>query len=270
MKHRRVRIVANEQAIWDRLFASIQNPYGVAGVMGNFQAESAMRANNLQDSYQNALGMNDEQYTAAVDNGSYENFVHDRAGYGLYQATYWSIKEHLLNYAKAVGKSVGDWEMQVDQFVTLLQSEYTGVWQTLLSAQSVRQASDAVLLQFERPADQSEKVQVYRARLGQEFFDQYADITEELVTSHISEVTQASVDLPILKRGSVSIPVANAQALLIHHGYYCGGRIIAGKEIPDGDFGLKTEQSVKEFQRLNKLVPNGAICDETWKALLIT
>jgi len=27
--------------------------------------------------------MSDAQYTAAVDNGSYTNFIHDSAGYGL-------------------------------------------------------------------------------------------------------------------------------------------------------------------------------------------
>ena len=45
------------------------------------------------------LDLTDEQYTAAVDRGSYGNFIHDSAGYGLYQATYWSIKEHRLKYA---------------------------------------------------------------------------------------------------------------------------------------------------------------------------
>lgn len=37
----------DEKAIWDRLYAAIQNPYGVAGIMGNFKAESNCRANNL-------------------------------------------------------------------------------------------------------------------------------------------------------------------------------------------------------------------------------
>jgi hypothetical protein len=75
----------NAKAIWDRLYAEIQNPYGVAGVMGNFMAESGLRANNLQNSFEKSLGMTDEQYTAAVDNGSYTNFIQDRAGYGLYR-----------------------------------------------------------------------------------------------------------------------------------------------------------------------------------------
>jgi hypothetical protein len=37
----------DEKAIWDRLYAAIQNPYGVAGIMGNFKAESNLRGNNL-------------------------------------------------------------------------------------------------------------------------------------------------------------------------------------------------------------------------------
>ena len=163
----------NAKAIWDRLYAEIQNPYGVAGVMGNFMAESGLRANNLQNSYEKSLGMTDEQYTAAVDNGTYTNFIQDRAGYGLYQATFWSIKESLLNFAKASGKSIGDRDMQVNHFLKMMREEYTAIWKVLTTAKSVREASDAVLLKFERPADQSEAVQVKRAGYGEEFLAKY-------------------------------------------------------------------------------------------------
>ena len=44
----------------------------------------------------------------------------------------------------------------------------------LLSASSVRAASDAVLLQFERPADQSETAKARRAAYGQKYYDQFA------------------------------------------------------------------------------------------------
>ena len=171
----------NDKAIWDRLYAAIQNPYGVAGVMGNIKAESNCRANNLQNSYEKSLGMTDEQYTADVDNGSYTNFVHDSAGYGLYQATYWSIKESLLNVARANGKSIGDRDMQVDHFLKMMKEDYPAIWKVLTTAKTVREASDAVLLKFERPADQSEAVQERRARYGEEFLKKYGtqDKTEE-------------------------------------------------------------------------------------------
>ena len=167
----------NAKAIWDRLYTAIQNPYGVAGVMGNFYAESALKSTNLQNTFEKKLGMSDEEYTAAVDNGSYTNFVHDSAGYGLYQATYWSIKESLLNYAKSVAKSIGDRDMQVDHFLKMMKEEYTAIWKVLTTTKSVREASDAVLLKFERPADQSESVQEKRAGYGQTYYDKYAGQT---------------------------------------------------------------------------------------------
>lgn len=176
------------KAIWDRLYAAIQNPYGVAGVMGNFKAESNCRANNLQNSYEKSLGMTDEQYTAAVDNGSYANFVHDSAGYGLYQATYWSIKASLLNYAKAQGKSIGDRDMQVDHFIKMMKEDYTAIWAALANAKTVREASDVVLLKFERPADQSEAVRVKRAGYGEEFLAKYGNVAED-------QKEEATVDL---------------------------------------------------------------------------
>lgn len=74
-----------EKYIWDYLLSKIGNEYGVAGLMGNLQAESGLRSNNLQNTFEKKFGMTDEQYTAAVDNGTYTNFVNDSAGYGLAQ-----------------------------------------------------------------------------------------------------------------------------------------------------------------------------------------
>lgn len=145
------------KAIWDKLFATINNPFGVAGAMGNFWKESNLRANNLQNSAERKLGMSDEEYTAAVDSGAYTAFVTDRAGYGLYQATHEAIKGSMLRFAQQLGRSIGDTDMQVEHFIGLVQREFPTVWKTLTTAKSVREASDAVMLQFERPADQSEK-----------------------------------------------------------------------------------------------------------------
>ena len=77
-----------------------------------------------------------------------------------------------------------------------------------------------------------------------------------------------TVTLPLLKKGAVSNAVKNAQALLIQHGYSCGGRIVAGHESPDGEFGPTTEKAVKDFQTLRKLEVDGEIGKDTWTALL--
>lgn len=88
---------SNEKTIWDFLTGKGLNAYAVAGIMGNLYAESGLMPNNLQNTNNNKLGKTDAEYTAAVDNGSYGNFVKDSAGYGLAQWTYWSIKMSTLN-----------------------------------------------------------------------------------------------------------------------------------------------------------------------------
>ena len=165
---------SDAKSIWDKLLAFIGNPYGVAGVMGNMQAESGLRSNNLQNTYEKSLGLSDEAYTKAVDDGSYTNFVKDKAGYGLVQWTFWSLKKGLLNYARSVSKSIDDWQMQVDFFLKEMAEDYPAILKVLKNAASVREASDAVLLKFERPADQGTSVQEKRAAFGQSFFDKYA------------------------------------------------------------------------------------------------
>ncbi len=165
-----------EKSIWEHLLSVISNPYAVAGIMGNFMAESGLRANNLQGSKEKALGMTDGEYTMAVDNGTYDNFIHDGAGYGLFQATYWSIKEGLLRYAKEKGVSIGDCDMQVDYFLSLMQTkEYRKLWSVLTTATSVREASDAILTMFERPKDQGEAAKEKRARYGEAFYERNAE-----------------------------------------------------------------------------------------------
>jgi len=163
-----------EERIWSYLKAQGLTNAGIAGLMGNLYAESGLRPNNLQNSYEGKLGMADAEYTEMVDRGTYTNFGNDRAGYGLAQWTYPSRKAALLAYAKATGKSIGDLEMQLGFLMKELSEGYKAVLATLKTASSVRAASDAVLLQFERPADQSEAVKVKRAGYGQKYFDKYA------------------------------------------------------------------------------------------------
>ncbi|MDE7243099.1 MAG: C39 family peptidase [Oscillospiraceae bacterium] len=163
-----------EEKIWTFLKGQGLTDAGVAGLMGNLYAESGLRSNNLQNSYEGKLGMADAEYTELVDKGSYTNFVRDSAGYGLCQWTYWSRKEALLAYAKAAGKSIGDLDMQLGFLMKELSSSYKAVLNVLKTAISVRAASDAVLLQFERPADQSETAKARRASYGQKYFDVYA------------------------------------------------------------------------------------------------
>ncbi len=163
-----------EEFIWSFLKAKGLTDAGAAGLMGNLYAESGLRPNNLQNSYEGKLGMADAEYTEMVDKGTYTNFSNDRAGYGLVQWTYPTRKAALLAYAKAVGASIGSLEMQLSFLLKELAESYKAVLSVLKTATSVRAASDTVLLQFERPADQSETAKARRASFGQKYFNKYA------------------------------------------------------------------------------------------------
>ena len=165
------------EKIWNFLISKGLSQCGAAGLMGNLKAESALNPMNLQQTYERKLGHTDASYTAAVDAGTYTNFVKDSAGYGLAQWTYWSRKEKLLNYARSCKASIGDLEMQLCFLWKELSESYGSVLTTLKNAKTIREASDAVLLKYERPANQGTSVQQARAAYGQEFFDKYAEQT---------------------------------------------------------------------------------------------
>ena len=163
-----------EKYIWSRLTAAGLTPAGAAGLMGNLKDESALNPRNLQNTSEKRLGFTDDTYTEAVDFGNYTNFAGDGAGYGLAQWTTPSRKAALLAYARTTGKSVGDVETQVDFLLRELAGSFKSVFSLLKTTKDVRAASDAVLLQFERPRDQSEAAQARRAGYGKTYFDRYA------------------------------------------------------------------------------------------------
>lgn len=124
-------------------------------------------------------GYTDETYTAAVDNGSYGNFVRDSYGYGYAQWTYWSRKQNLLNFAKKKNKSIGDEEMQLEFLWEELTGSYKGVLTKLKAAKSTQEASNIILTGYEKPKDQGQKVKATRGSYAKEYYNQFAVKKEE-------------------------------------------------------------------------------------------
>lgn len=164
---------ADEKTIWNFLKGKGLNDFAVAGIMGNIYAESGLRSNNLQNSYEKSLGHTDAAYTAAVDNGSYSNFAKDCAGYGLCQWTYHTRKAALLKYAQAAKKSIADLATQLAFMWDELQG-YSKVMATLKAATSVQEASNAFMVSYENPADQSTSAKAKRASYGEKYYSKYA------------------------------------------------------------------------------------------------
>ncbi len=169
--------MTNAEKIWCKLISAGMTIAGVAGLMGNLEAESALNPQNLQNTYEKSLGYTDESYTKAVDNGTYANFVKDCAGYGLAQWTYGARKQALFAYAKSCGKSIGDMDMQLDFLLKELSESYPAVLKTLKTTDSVAIASNCVMCQYERPADTSATARSKRTALGLKYYNMFADRT---------------------------------------------------------------------------------------------
>lgn len=165
---------------------------GIFGLFGNLYAESGMNPKNLQNTSEKRLGYTDDAYTAAVDNGTYGNFVKDSAGYGLAQWTYYTRKQSLLDYARSRNASIGDRQMQAEFLYKELSTSYKGVLSVLKAATSIREASNAVLLHFERPKNQSASVQEKRASYGEEYAALYRAEGGKTMTER--EIRQKPVD----------------------------------------------------------------------------
>lgn len=173
----------NSQTIWNHLIAAGLTPEGAAGLMGNLYAESALDPRNLQNSFEKKLNTTDAKYTSAVDDGSYTDFTHDGAGYGLAQWTYSSRKANLLLYARNAHTSIGDLDTQIAFLLHELQNDYPAVFEALKTVKSVSEASDIVMSKYERPADQSVTQRTKRASYAQHYFDTYAKEDKLMATA---------------------------------------------------------------------------------------
>lgn len=111
-----------EEKIWFALRDAGYSEYAAAGAMGNLYAESGLKTNNLEGSFETKLGYTDESYTEAINNGTYTRaqFISDHtsnncgAGYGLAQWTWYTRKAGLYDFAKSKGVSIDDEDIQIE------------------------------------------------------------------------------------------------------------------------------------------------------------
>jgi len=146
------------------------NDFAVYGIKANIYAESRFESAIAQSYYMKKKGLTSEQYTDMVDSGEYTEFVTDRIGYGLCQWTYHSRKAELLERAKTKCVSIGDIYMQLEFMWDEFQN-YHYMMDVLKNAKSVKEASDVVLMEYERPANAASKKD-QRASYGQKMYDE--------------------------------------------------------------------------------------------------
>ncbi len=175
--------MTNEIYIYDYLSKEGFTPAGVCGCLGNFYYESTVRFDIGETARLTKLGMTSEQYRNAVDDGTYTNFVHDSVGWGIFQATWYEYKADILSRAKAKGVSIADPEIQMASFVNAIKTGLSALYSVLTTATDPREAAEAVLLQYERPAsvqpgaDEAGKRKVIKQRGDKavEYFNRFSN-----------------------------------------------------------------------------------------------
>ena len=139
----------NASIIWNTLIKSGMTKAGVAGTMGNLEAESGLNSCIYQISYRQKLGnITFQEYCNSVNKGTYsaKSFIHDSVGFGLAQWTFWSVKQELLEACK--GK-IGDLNCQLKFLIKNMKQ--IGPWSTLTKSNDVKICSDAVLFKYGNP-----------------------------------------------------------------------------------------------------------------------
>jgi hypothetical protein len=177
------------EKVWFALLDAGYSKEAAAGVLGNLYQESGIVCNNLQNTYEKSLGMTDEQYTTAVDNGTYSrsSFINDSAGYGLAQWTWWTRKQNLYTMCREAGVSIADEDTQILFLLRELDmSDSYKSWpgsKTLYSAwQNATTPEDAAKYfcdGFEAPGTPVYEVRTEKAR---EYYDQFYNL-EKTTTS---------------------------------------------------------------------------------------
>ena len=133
-----------------------------AGILGCFHYESAMKSNNLENTFNNQFGMSDEEYTAAVDSRreTKDQFIHGRyatyisgqtpgeaVGYGLAQFTSSDLKREIYENSVERGKSISDPAAQIETLIGQLKRR--DLYQKLNAASSPTEANKIFLWKYE-------------------------------------------------------------------------------------------------------------------------
>lgn len=153
---------------------------GAAGLMGNLYAESGLMPNNAENEVNEYTNMTDEEYTAAVNNGTIDKnkFLHPKGddkvfGYGLAQWTSVGRKEGMYNHLMTTKGRIDDLAGQLEWLDHELKTGYREVLDVLTTTNKLSDASNIVLQKYEKPADQSYDKKMKRQEFSQTYLEKF-------------------------------------------------------------------------------------------------
>lgn len=167
--------------VYQYLYATIGNHYGVSGLLGNTYAESNICpfrcendfSTNYQVSYDATI--NTIRTLSDYDFQRYHlpNASASQVGYSLAQWTTYSRKSAYYQYC---GQSLlGDGQKSMEFLLLELQQSYPAVYNTLVNATSIAQASDYVLQYYEAPLNWQSQIYTRRG-YSQQVYDDFSGL----------------------------------------------------------------------------------------------
>ena len=170
---------------------------GAAGLLGNIIHEGGLSPTTVEYSFCSELrknniltGSNEEigaKICSMIDSGEISlgedgQFYRRKAWGSSYNHTYWGIglvqwtrpydrKYGLYQLAKQMNKSIGSYEVQTAYIIRELQTNYTGVFNTLKTSNNVEECANKVFKDYEAPGDGSGPARIKSAK---EMFSRYA------------------------------------------------------------------------------------------------
>ena len=160
------------EVVWSKLILDGGlTEIGAAALMGNLQAESGIIPYRIQGDFTTGYTRSKE-YTAKVNSGDItrDDFIEHGPGGGGYGLAQWTSHNRKRNLYDTQMKRYGDIANlvgQVDYLITELTTSYRSVYNHLMKATNLREASNDVLINFEAPKSRfSEETQSTRAKNG--------------------------------------------------------------------------------------------------------
>ncbi|MBR1386732.1 MAG: hypothetical protein IJ568_07875 [Bacilli bacterium] len=178
-----------DEEMWQELYRFTGSKYASAAIMGNFWAETHITSNNAENKINRNTGLSDEEYTEAVDNGSYTSFVEDKGGYGLASWTYYTRKQALYDLAKETGCSIGSTKLQIYFLEQELSGHYSNVLENMQNADSLYDATVAFMRGYEGCGNQSEENRDVRTGFAENYLNLYRDLGMAEAALDLSDIS---------------------------------------------------------------------------------
>ena len=168
----------SKASIWNYLKTHTQlTDEAIAGIMGNFEAESNCEACRVQGDFTSDRHVSKE-YARQVNSGALPNWHTDSKGWGLAQWTYYTRKNNLKKCCESYGVGIEDESAQLAFFLSEMQMKFLSTWNNLLRCHSIYDAASLVCCDYERPAVNNIQI---RAQYGQQIYNEFhgKDVTPE-------------------------------------------------------------------------------------------